>query len=654
MKHRVFGKFVRILLALAIGFLWSQAPTSAIASPATGDTPFDAIVLEDSGDTGSLGPGESRWYSFSQTAADGSLEVDVSVTLFFTPSSDQNIGRVNFQVFPAEQLSYWNEMGGKGGDTTKMVNLGAGGLVDRDSNPATVDLLWSGRIGSGVTYTVQVYNSAKEPIDYWLFPEDVKAVNLGPAASEAPAAAAAATGDTPFEALPLEESGDTGTLGPGESRWYSFSQTTADGSLEVDAHITLFFVPSTDQNIGRVNFQVFPAEQLSYWNEMGGKGGDTTKMVNLGAGGLVDRDSNPATVDLLWSGRIGSGVTYTVQVYNSAKEPIDYWLFPEDVKAVDLGPAASEAPAAAAAATGYTPFEALALEESGDAGTLGPGESRWYSFSQASADGSLEVDASITLFFVPSTDQNIGRVNFQVFPADQLSSWSGFGGTGGDSTEMVNLGAGGLVDRDSNPTTVDLLWSGRIGSGVTYYVQVYNSAKEPIDYWLFPEDVRAIDLGPASSEAAAAAAEETGDTPFEALTLERSGDTGTLGPGESRWYGFSQTAADGALEVDVNITLFFIPSTDQNIGRVNFQVFPADQLSSWSGYGGMGGDSTKMVNLGAGGLVERDSNPETVDLLWDAKVSSGVTYYVEVYNSAKEPIDYWLFPKDVRAVDLGQ
>ena len=108
MKREVFGKFVRILLALAIGFLWSQAPTSAIASAETGDTPFDAIVLEESGHTGSLGPGESVWYSYSQTATDGSLEVDVSVTLFFVPSSDQNIGRVNFQVFPADQLSYWN------------------------------------------------------------------------------------------------------------------------------------------------------------------------------------------------------------------------------------------------------------------------------------------------------------------------------------------------------------------------------------------------------------------------------------------------------------------------------------------------------------------------------------------------------------------
>ncbi len=337
LERRVFGKFVRILLALAIGFLWSLAPTSAIASAETGDTPFDAIVLEESGDTGSLGPGESVWYSFSQTATDGSLEVDLSVTLFFTPSSDQNIGRVNFQVFPAEQLSYWNEMGGKGGDTTKMVNLGAGGLVDRDSNPATVDLLWSGRVGSGVTYYVEVYNSAKEPIDYWLFPEDVKAVNLGPAASEAPAAAAAATGETPFEALTLEESGDIGTLAPGESRWYSFSQTSGDGSLEVDANITLFFVPSTDQNIGRVNFQVFPADQLSSWSGFGGTGGDSTKMVNLGAGGLVDRDSNPETVDLLWDAKVSSGVTYTVEVYNSAKEPIDYWLFPKDVRAVDLG-----------------------------------------------------------------------------------------------------------------------------------------------------------------------------------------------------------------------------------------------------------------------------------------------------------------------------
>ena len=115
MKHKVFGKFVRILLALAIGFLWSQAPTSAVASAATGDAPFDAIVLEEGADTGTLAPGESRWYSFSQTATGGSLEVDVSVTLFFVPSTDQNIGRVNFQVFPAEQLSYWNEMGGKGG-----------------------------------------------------------------------------------------------------------------------------------------------------------------------------------------------------------------------------------------------------------------------------------------------------------------------------------------------------------------------------------------------------------------------------------------------------------------------------------------------------------------------------------------------------------
>jgi uncharacterized Fe-S cluster protein YjdI len=654
MKGKFSGVSLAVVLALLLMLVAAGAPASAQTSTPAGDEPASAILLEAGGDSGTLAPGESIWYEFSESATNGALEVDASITMFFVPNTFQNVGRVNFQVFPESELGMWYDDGTMGGDSSKMVNLGAGGLVDRDSNPATVDLLWQGRIGSGVSEYVQVYNSAKEPIDYWIFPDDVKAVDLGPDTGEVPAGPGEADGSTPFEAMPMSADGESGSLNPGESMWYAFSATSAEGYLEVEASITMFFIPALDQTTDRVDFQIFRDDALSNWYDDGSKGGDSSKMVNLGAGGLVERDSNPITADLLWQGRVGSGVTYYVEVYNSAKQAIDYWIFPEDVKYVELGPAAIPTPVTAGAATGDSPFDAKTLLDTGDTRRLEVGESIWYEFSQTSDQGLNEIAGSITMFFIPGNDQTLGRVNFQVFTADELSEWYDSDVRGGDSSKMVNLGAGGQVDRDSNPSTVDLLWQGNVGSGVTYYVQVYNSAKEPINFWLYPDDVRAIALGPVVSETPAGPGAPTGDTPFEGLPLADDGDAGGLGPGESVWYTFSKTASDGSLELDADLTMFFVPATDQTLGRVNFQVFPASELENWNAMGGRGGDTTEMVNLGAGGQVDRDSNPDTVDLLWSSQVGSGATYYVQVYNSAKEPISYWLFPEDVKAANLGE
>jgi LPXTG-site transpeptidase (sortase) family protein len=140
---------------------------------------------------------------------------------------------------------------------------------------------------------------------------------------------------------------------------------------------------------------------------------------------------------------------------------------------------------------GLSPFTALPLQDGRNVGVLAPGESRWYELASGT-EGAFQRQMDLTLFFTPDDGARAHWVNFQIFSADQIALWYG-----GDASQMQNLGAGGIVSRDGNPVTGELLWSGWIVNNETYYLQVSNGVDVTIDYSLFTGDIVAAELGPA-------------------------------------------------------------------------------------------------------------------------------------------------------------
>lgn len=202
-----------------------QLVSGAVADTANGLSPFTAIPLNDGKNTGTLAPGEARWYMLGQEGTEGAFQQQADLTLFFTPDDGQRVHRVNFQIFPPNQIGPWYQAA----DVSHMQNLGASGVVSRDGNPVTGELLWSGWVGGNETYYVRVFNGADVTIDYWLFTDDVIAAELGPGPTQPPVAPSAIS-DVPVggdadQLLPLASEWQSDHLGPEPETGYASDGT---------------------------------------------------------------------------------------------------------------------------------------------------------------------------------------------------------------------------------------------------------------------------------------------------------------------------------------------------------------------------------------------------------------------------------------------
>ena len=180
MKKVIIGIGGLVCMMLVVVAIRWAAP-QAVAEAALGLSPFTAFSLNPGRNTGILAPGESRWYALGANP-DGAFQRQADLTFFFTPDDGNRAYRVSFQIFPAEQIMRWYA-----NDVSQMQNMGAGGVVSRDGNPVTGELLWSGWVANDQAYFIQVSNGADVPIDYWLFTDNVMAAELGPSTDPAPA-----------------------------------------------------------------------------------------------------------------------------------------------------------------------------------------------------------------------------------------------------------------------------------------------------------------------------------------------------------------------------------------------------------------------------------------------------------------------------------
>jgi hypothetical protein len=478
-------------------------------------------------------------------------------------------------------------------------------------------------------------------------------------------AAAPAGNSVSVVAIPLTKEVNSGTLAPGEERWYTFSRADLDDTALGGRAFTLVHTPGDGQTADRVNFRIFTGDQQAVWQPGG-------EAANMGEGGRVERDNDQNTVEHLWFGNLVNGAVYYVKVFNHSPGPVAYHLYPGNAASSEFlqpaavaSPAMSQAlvgptsadtkqpPSAADMLTGADPGSPLALHEGTNSGELAPGQARWYTLKRASLDGEMQF-AALTLKHVPGEGNVANYVNFEIFTGDQRALWER-----GDEDKMTNMGAGGYVSRDRDPNTGERLWVGNLINGATYYVKILNHSKVPIDYRLYTRDIIDSEFGekgyeapvwssplrPASADRAAR--ESTpgvidGPNPGSAITLHGGINSGSLEPGQERWYLFKRSNRDKVMLQHAALTLKHVPGEGNVANYVNFEIFTGDQRALWER-----GDEDEMTNMGAGQFVSRDHDSNTGERLWAGNLINGADYYVRVFNHSKEPIEYRLYPLDV-------
>lgn len=283
-------------------------------------------------------------------------------------------------------------------------------------------------------------------------------------------------GSSPFTAIPLADQKNTGTLAPGQTRWYQFVEEGKGGALQRQMDLTLIFTPDDGRRIHHINFQIFPSEQVTRWYWR-----DTGQMQRLGAGGIVSRDGVPTTGELLWGGWVSDNETYYVQVFNGADVSIDYWLFMGNVVAAESGRGLTSPELVGLPAAGVVSEQSppTGLEK----GQLPAGGEMWYAVIYEDFDDEVYEAHTLTLVFTPGGGDRVHRVGFEIFPDDQLHTWQPE-----NTKQLRRVGAAGAVSRDGDPNTGELSWSGGLIDGKTYYIRLHNEAEVAVDYWFFMAD----------------------------------------------------------------------------------------------------------------------------------------------------------------------
>ncbi len=325
------------LFLAAIGFAVAAVIlifSATSAATITGSAPALAISLIDGPNTGLIAPGGQRWFKLTPSAgqAGHTVNVENSLTLFFTPGDGPHTQRVQLQIFNQGQLPLFF------GDASHMANLGAGQIISRDNNPETGELFWTGWLFSQQSYYVQLSNGNDTPIDYWLFTDNVISYPLSEPSTLPPVISNHAPAPTPnvrSEGLaPLNSGVTQARLGPNSTHWYTFSPFDPSSPNHfIDKSFSMFFTPDDGQRSQRVNFKLFPARAVEMWQH-----GESNQLVNFGSGELVSRDGDPNTGERIWCGVVLQGETYLLAIENSSEVEIDYKLFEGDIIHPPPGP----------------------------------------------------------------------------------------------------------------------------------------------------------------------------------------------------------------------------------------------------------------------------------------------------------------------------
>ncbi len=151
---------IRVLLIFGILLAFIAIPTSA--QQGVGSTAYAARLLNSGLNVGSLAPGESFWYSYSQGDFGGDVQ-SIVLELVFKPGDSRTARQVTFDVYTFAQVNSFLESGEPRGKKT-----GSGQLIEADFDPNTAERLWAGTVNAEEVYYVHVRNATDLTADYHL------------------------------------------------------------------------------------------------------------------------------------------------------------------------------------------------------------------------------------------------------------------------------------------------------------------------------------------------------------------------------------------------------------------------------------------------------------------------------------------------------
>jgi stress response protein SCP2 len=377
-KHTFFALGAASVLLLSMAL-----PAMAAAPSPAGSSDVSPIALsigagQDMGETGTLAPGQSVWYSVDVTDSSGRYEVDTNHTgngdvnesnttneldrppldlsLFVTPGNPNQLDHV--------QMNLYAGVSAVNAGTT----FGAGNMVPRNSDfhgdPNVGELTYSGWVDNDIPTLIQITNTNAVPVSYDLFTANMTNVSLGGAAQSMPAATqmttttSTATGAAKLAApampsgvnanspiamsiVPGQDVSQSGTLAPGQSVWYSVTVGDRSGKYEVDIDktgngdlnesnatneldrppldLSLFVTPGTPSYNDHVNMSLYAGQN------------DVNAGITFGAGNIVPRTSDfhgdPNVGQQTYSGWVDNGVPTLIQITNNNSVPISYHLY---------------------------------------------------------------------------------------------------------------------------------------------------------------------------------------------------------------------------------------------------------------------------------------------------------------------------------------
>jgi hypothetical protein len=581
---------IRTLILATVLLIVTAIPVWA--GQGVGSSPYAADLLVSGLNTGKLNPGQEYWYAYSRVDLGDPAYNSIILSLNFEAEGRAVASRVNFQVFNFAQVDAWLK-----DNSGPIDSLGLGVPASADFDVNTGERFWAGSVAPNEIYYVRVFNISPSPVQYRLTALGQKSANFEDFTASAPAPNA--------QVIPAAISMPSDMTTPDEFVAPSTSpRTTIVDAVPIQPDDDM--PVSTNWLLAAQAINGLPPHEAAAW-----------LMSAASLGWLPLTGASPALIPV----NPNSDVPGVTDEGGSSEADV----------IIDSPPDPTQ---------GYSiyPNQPIKLLDRPNIGRLAPQTEHWYTFTPGKVDGELIEEMSLTIFFTPGEPNIASYVIFEMFTGSQYQIWER-----GTPDDMEHFGVGSWVSRDGDYNTGERLWHGTVVDGDQYYVKLTNGSDEWIDYYLIPDDIINIEMGP----------KPEGDELTQPVDLTPTGkDIGSplpisvghtrdkLAAGEEVWFQFEYRISDPD-EFEFHpylIELNHTPGAGHITNHVNVEIYPFQEQHLWRR-----GDTDKIIPLGAGSDLEYHKATDTHTWVWDGHLVSNTIYFIRVRNDSIQEIDYDLF-----------